>query len=186
MWEKGASEVVIDCDDKKLKVKAEKWEPLAATEVIYTTPYRIKSLKDGDKVKIMNEVNGKLYLRTKECHNIFTDISNYLKIHKSEPLNSKPVSGQLVMAPYRHLTEYFRAIVRNVIDNNTVILYYPDYGNEFSVQIKALHAIDEKLATTPSTLIEVNLEGFEKFDAEQYVILSEIISKNEILTVVSI
>lgn len=90
------------------------------------------------------------------------------------------------MSPFRISSDYYRATIKTVLNNKMVIVNYPDYGNELTVNIKALRSIDKKLASLPATLIDVSLEGFvnKPFDPKQAALISDFIKNKDIFITV--
>lgn len=144
-------------------------------------------LKSGDKVQLLTENNGLLYVRNKRSRELLDRVSELMR--RWEPfapfLAKRPPPGQLVAAEFGK--DWYRAQVLQVSGDQATVLYV-DYGNEERLPWSGLKELSEELLRIPHTAFKVRLEGFEdgSFSTKQTSRLEQLAHYRTLLTIVSI
>ncbi|XP_022909504.2 tudor domain-containing protein 1-like isoform X1 [Onthophagus taurus] len=163
-------------DKSKETVSCTRWDPFPKNvdkikpkeiEPIFTKPKQME-LKNGDLCKLSNFIQGKLFVKTKDCLNSYKKIMNSISEYKADKLEN-PKQSQIALCSYKNSKDLYRVMILN-INNTQVEVEYFDLGVTNQVNINSLKTISESLATNPIPIIPITLIGYEtnEFNEEEF------------------
>ncbi|XP_072388051.1 uncharacterized protein [Diabrotica undecimpunctata] len=120
----------------------------------FEVPKPINTLKDGDQVKIIDQFNNQLVLKTKECFGKSKEIVEYIKnLDKDTLLLNEVKEGQLIICAKDGAPNLCRAVVFKIDSPTVATVTYLDYPGEEKLSIKSLRNVDDYLAKEPICLL---------------------------------
>lgn len=177
--------IEIRTEDFSAEGKIEPWYPVDKPKKSDGSDDIVLELCSGDRVQILCEADGYLYLRTKRGSDLLKTVEELMR-KSSESLSNltcEPKVGQLVAGEYEG--DWYRAVVE-MVKNGKVLIEFIDYGNTEQVSWKALKLLNGDMKQVPFTLCKVKLKGFSSFSKEALEHLSELSEMKTVMTVVSI
>ncbi|CAG9834527.1 unnamed protein product [Diabrotica balteata] len=120
----------------------------------FELPKPINTLKDGDQVKIIDQFNNQLVVKTKECFAKSKEIVEYIKnLDKDTLLLNEVKEGQLIICAKDGAPNLCRAVVLKIDSPTIATVTYLDYPGEEKLSIKSLRNVDDYLAKEPICLL---------------------------------
>ncbi|XP_050504540.1 uncharacterized protein LOC114333462 isoform X2 [Diabrotica virgifera virgifera] len=149
----------VDSDkDSNFEVEKNNVEPEKklndSVKCFFELPKPIKALKDGDQVKIIDQANNQLIVKTKECFAKGKEIVEYIKnLDKDTLLLNEVKEGQMIICAKDGAPNLCRAVVLKVDSPTIATVTYLDYPGEEKLAIKSLRNVDDYLAKEPICLL---------------------------------
>ncbi|CAG9860756.1 unnamed protein product [Phyllotreta striolata] len=136
------------------RVEQEVQKPIVQEKHYFDVPASLAELKDGDKVMLIDLIDNKFAVRTKECAQKNKEILEYIKnLDKSEMLLTSVKEGQLILCSKDGLPNLCRGVVQNKVSPTIVTVKYLDCPGEDQLSVKSLRNVDDYLAAQGCTLL---------------------------------
>lgn len=154
----GVEVIIFSADNKEGRGILRPWTPTPEQKGM---PYAI--LKTNTEVCIASfRSHARMYVRSLDPKSleIFNRITQEVakwstKVNK---LTKPPVIGEILIAKYEEDGNFYRAIVRQIKDNNITVSYL-DFGNSDTTTIDNLRPISDQLKEYPSCVTNIVLKG---------------------------